>query len=82
MGGRGCVPITLLGAALQTVVNHGEWQAVKMLQDTHIFRSPGFALLERLHFDELERPVPDEVVRRDQARVRACARRLFTAGTG
>ena len=82
MVGKGCVLITLSGAPLQTMVNNGEWQAVQTLQEAHIFRSSGFELLAHLHFDEVEPPVSDEIVRRDRARVRASARRLFDAGTG
>jgi NAD(P)H dehydrogenase (quinone) len=81
MVGKRCVLITLSGAPLQPMVSNGEWQAVETLQDAHIFRSSGFEVLEHLHFDEVEPPLPEEIVRRDRARVRACARRLFAAGT-
>jgi NAD(P)H dehydrogenase (quinone) len=77
MGGKRCVLITLSGSPLSQLLDNGEWKAIDTLQDTHIFRSSGFELLEHLHFDEVEPPTPDDVVERDLARVRSCARQYF-----
>jgi NAD(P)H dehydrogenase (quinone) len=77
MGGKRCVLITLSGSPLSLLLDNGEWKAIDTLQDTHIFRSSGFELLEHLHFDEVEPPTPDDIVERDLARVRSCARRYF-----
>ena len=47
------------------LLDNGEWKAMDTLQDAHIFRSLGFDLLEHVHFDEVEPPIPDDVVERD-----------------
>jgi NAD(P)H dehydrogenase (quinone) len=77
MEGKCCILITLSGSPLSRLLDNGEWKALDTLQDAHIFRSSGFELLEHLHFDEVEPPTPDDVVERDLARVRSCARRHF-----
>ena len=82
MAGKRCILITLSGSPLAILLANGEWKAMATLQDAHIFRSSGFELLEHLHFDEVESPTPDDVVERDLARVRACARRHFAASGG
>ena len=79
MEGKRCVLITLSGSPLSMLLDNGEWKAMDALQDGHIFRSSGFELLEHLHFDKVEPPIPDEAAERDLARVRACARRHFAA---
>ncbi len=50
-----------------------------VLQDTHVFRSTGFELLEHLHFDEIAPQLSEAVAERHMARVRDCARRHFPA---
>jgi NAD(P)H dehydrogenase (quinone) len=82
MRGKRCVVITLSGSPLSRLIDHGEWQAIDTLQDAHIFRSSGFDLLEHVHFDEVEPPIPDKVVERDLARVRSCARQHFGPNCG
>ena len=79
MEGKRCVLITLSGSPLSMLLADGEWKAMDTLQDTHIFRSSGFDLLEHLHFDKVEPPTPDEAAERDLARVRTCAQRHFAA---
>ena len=79
MEGKRCVLITLSGSPLSMLLDNGEWKAMDTLQDTHIFRSSGFELLEHLHFDKVEPPTPDEAVERDLARLRSCVRRHFAA---
>lgn len=53
LSGKKSVLITVSGAPLPLLVQSGNWNAVQVLQDTHIFRSAGFELLEHLHFDEV-----------------------------
>jgi NAD(P)H dehydrogenase (quinone) len=79
MAGKRCVLITLSGSPLSLLLDNGEWKAMHILQDAHIFRSSGFELLEHLHFDKVEPPTPDEATERDLARLRACVRRHFAA---
>ena len=74
------VLITISGAPLPLLVKSGNWNAVQVLQDTHVFRSAGFELLEHLHFDEVVPQLPKSVAEQHMARVRSCARQHFPAG--
>ncbi len=78
--GKKAVLITLSGAPLPLLVKSGGWNAVQVLQDTHMLRSPGFELLEHLHFDEIVPDLPIALAERCKARVRSCARRHFPLG--
>jgi NAD(P)H dehydrogenase (quinone) len=75
--GRKCVLVTLSGAPLPVLAGTGRWDAVKMLQDTHVFRAVGFELLEHLHFDHVEPGLPATAVEEHLARVRRCAYEHF-----
>jgi NAD(P)H dehydrogenase (quinone) len=77
--GKKAVLITLSGAPLPLLIGNGRWNAVQILQDTHILRSTGFDLLEHLHFDEVVPNLPSVSAERCLARVRRCARTLFPA---
>jgi NAD(P)H dehydrogenase (quinone) len=81
LAGKKAVMITLSGAPLPALVESGGWNAVQALQDTHIFRSAGFALLEHLHFDMVAPGLPHKVAEEHMARARSCARRHFPAGS-
>ena len=75
--GKKCVLVTLSGSPLPLLAGSGQWNAVKMLQDTHVFRAVGFDLLEHLHFDHIEPGLPATAVQEHVARVRRCAREHF-----
>jgi len=75
--GKKAVLITLSGAPLPLLVKSGSWNAVQVLQDTHVFRSTGFELLEHLHLDEVVPELSSVVVEQYLTRVRACARKHF-----
>lgn len=77
LAGKKCVLITLSGAPLPILVGTGGWNAVMALQDTHIFRTSGFDLLEHLHFDEIGPDMPKSAGDLHIARVRACAKKHF-----
>ena len=79
LDGKKAVLVTVSGAPLSVLVGNGRWSAAQMLQDTHIFRSSGFDLIEHLHFDEVAPHLPDAAVKQHIARVRACARQHFSA---
>lgn len=74
---RKCVLVTLSGAPLPILAGSGRWDAVKMLQDTHVFQAVGFDLLEHMHFDHIETGLPAAVVQEHEGRVRQCARQHF-----
>lgn len=80
LSGKKAVLITISGAPLPLLVKSGNWNAVQVLQDTHIFRSAGFELLEHLHFDEVVPDLPKPIAEQHMARVQACARQHFSAG--
>ena len=79
LSGKQAVLITTSGAPLPLLVKSGSWNAVQVLQDTHVFRSAGFELLEHLHFDEVVPQLSHAVAAHYMARVRACARKYFPA---
>ena len=60
-------------------VKSGNWNAVQVLQDTHIFRSAGFELLEHLHFDQIVPQLSHAIAEQHMARVRSCAHQHFAA---
>ncbi len=77
LGGKKAVLITVSGAPLPLLVKSGNWNAVQVLQDTHIFRAAGYDLLEHLHFDEIAPELPKAVAEQHMARVQSCARQHF-----
>jgi NAD(P)H dehydrogenase (quinone) len=81
LAGKKAVLITLSGAPLPLLAKSGGWNAVQVLQDTHVFRSTGFELLEHLHFDEITPQLPEGLAKQHMARVRSCAWRHFPAGS-
>jgi NAD(P)H dehydrogenase (quinone) len=78
LGGKKSVLITVSGAPLPLLVKSGNWNAVQVLQDTHIFRSAGFELLEHLHFDEVVPQLPKAIAEQHMARAQSCARQHFS----
>jgi NAD(P)H dehydrogenase (quinone) len=80
LDGKKAVLITISGAPLPLLVRSGNWNAVQVLQDTHILRSTGFELLEHLHFDEVVPELPTATVEMHMERARFCAREHFPAG--
>jgi NAD(P)H dehydrogenase (quinone) len=80
LAGKKAVLVTCSGAPLPLLVRSGNWNAVQVLQDTHIFRSAGFELLEHLHFDEIAPSLTNVVSAQHMERVRSCARQHFNGG--
>ncbi|MGO8972615.1 MAG: NAD(P)H-dependent oxidoreductase [Steroidobacteraceae bacterium] len=80
LSGKQAVLITISGAPLPQLVKSGGWNAVQVLQDTHVLRSTGFELLEHLHFDEIVPNISNVVAEQCMARVRDCARKNFSLG--
>jgi NAD(P)H dehydrogenase (quinone) len=75
--GKQCVLITLSGSPMAMLRESGDWGAIDHLQDSHIFRSCGFELLEHLHVGSVEPPITPATLAAFEERVRACARRHF-----
>jgi NAD(P)H dehydrogenase (quinone) len=76
--GKKCVLITLSGAPLTILAEDGRWSAVQVLQDTQIFRSAGFELLEHLHLDQVQPNLSVAAAEHHFARILDCARRHFS----
>jgi len=57
----------------------GGWNAVQVLQDTHVFQSTGFELLEHLHFEEIVPHLSEAIAQQHMVGVRTCAQRYFPA---
>jgi len=79
--GKKCVLITLSGAPLTVLAQNGRWSAVQALQDTHIFRSAGFEVLEHLHLDQVQPNLPVAAAERHFGHILDCARRHFSSAT-
>jgi NAD(P)H dehydrogenase (quinone) len=77
LSGKQSVLITVSGAPLPLLIQSGNWNAVQVLQDTHILRATGFTLLEHMHFDEIVPNLSPVVADRCLGRIRDCARRHF-----
>lgn len=75
--GKKAVLITVSGAPQPLLVQSGNWNAVQVLQDTHVFRSTGFDLVEHVHVDEVVPGLSNVVAERHKERVRVCARKHF-----
>jgi len=71
------VLITISGAPMSALVESGDWDAMRMLQDKHIFRAAGLELVEHLHLDEVVPHLSTFAVDEHLERVRACARNNF-----
>ncbi len=78
LSGKKCVLITISGAPLPMLIKSGKWDAMQILQDTHISRSAGFDLLEHLHFDDVAPHLSDPVAEKHIVRVRSCAQQHFS----
>jgi NAD(P)H dehydrogenase (quinone) len=79
LSGKQCVLITLSGSPMSLLRETGEWTAIDQLQDSHIFRSSGFEVLEHLHVGSVESPITSATVAALEEQVRNCARRHFDA---
>jgi len=80
LAGKKAVLITCSGAPLPLLVKSGNWNAVQVLQDAHIFHSAGFELIEHLHFDEIVPGLPLTIAAQHMERVRSCVRGHFSHG--
>jgi len=78
LSGKQCVLITLSGSPMTMLRESGDWGAIDKLQDSHIFRSCGFDLLEHVHVGSVEPPIGAATMAALEKRVRVCARRHFS----
>ena len=79
LAGRRAAAVTVSGAPLAVLEQDGRWQAMQLLQDTHIFRAAGFDFVGHLHFDEVGPDMSAAAAAGDFARVRAFVQGRFAA---
>ncbi|MFX1674954.1 NAD(P)H-dependent oxidoreductase [Paraburkholderia sp. A2WS-5] len=79
LSGRRAAAVTVSGAPLAALVQDGRWQAMELLQDTHIFRAAGFEFVGHLHFDEVGPAMDHSTAAADLARVREFVREHFAS---
>lgn len=79
LNNKKCILITVSGAPLPPLVGSGNWNAVQALQDTHVFRSAGFDVLEHVHFDRIEPGLSQNVFDSHITRIRDCVHKHFSA---
>ncbi|MCG5078741.1 NAD(P)H-dependent oxidoreductase [Paraburkholderia tagetis] len=79
LSGRRAVVVTISGAPLASFMEDGRWQAMQLLQDTHIFRAAGFELIGHLHFDEVGPAMPPAAAANDLTRLRGFVRGHFAS---
>ncbi len=78
LAGKRAVLVTISGAPLPFLIKSGDWNAVQVLQDTHVFRAAGFELLEHVHFDEVVPDLESAVVEKHLARLRQRVKQHFS----
>ncbi|MGF6633199.1 NAD(P)H-dependent oxidoreductase [Paraburkholderia sp. MM6662-R1] len=79
LSGRRAVVVTVSAAPLASFVADGRWQALQLLQDTHVFRASGFDLIGHLHFDEVGPAMPPAMAATHFAQVREFVRGHFAS---
>lgn len=79
LSGRQAVVATVSAAPLASLMADGRWQAMQLLQDTHVFRASGFDLIGHLHFDEVGPAMPAATAAAHLARVREFVRGHFAS---
>ncbi|WP_321965280.1 NAD(P)H-dependent oxidoreductase [Paraburkholderia sp. J7] len=79
LAGRRAVVVTVSAAPLASFVEDGRWQAMQLLQDTHVFRASGFNLIGHLHFDEIGPAMAADMASANLARVREFVRGHFAS---
>jgi len=77
LSGRRAVVVTVSAAPLASFMADGRWQAMQLLQDTHVFRASGFELIGHLHFDEVGPSMPAATAAAHLAQVREFVRGHF-----
>lgn len=68
------VLITLSGAPMSALVESGDWNALRTLQDRHIVQAAGLELMAHLHLDEIGPALTTFAADEHLERVRTCAR--------
>ncbi|WP_248295423.1 NAD(P)H-dependent oxidoreductase [Paraburkholderia sp. UYCP14C] len=79
LSGRRAVVVTISAAPLAWFVEDGRWQAMQLLQDTHVFRASGFDPIGHLHFDAVGPAMPHAMAATHFAQVREFVRGHFAS---
>lgn len=78
--GRTNLLVTVSAAPRHAMQNAGEWDAIRTIQDNHIFHSVGLTLADHLHFGEIVPGLSAVVARAHIETMRAAAHRHFPPG--
>lgn len=75
--GRTNLLVTLSAAPHEALAKTGAWDAIRAIQDAHIFHSVGLTLADHIHFGEIVPGMSEVIARRHIATVREAAHRHF-----
>jgi NAD(P)H dehydrogenase (quinone) len=71
------VIVTLSAAPAALLDRTGDWDAIRVLQDAHIFRTCGLEVIAHEHFGEIVPDLPEKTALEHLDRIRALARAHF-----
>jgi NAD(P)H dehydrogenase (quinone) len=75
--GRTNLLVTVSAAPRRVLQEVGEWDAIRAIQDNHIFHSVGLTLADHLHFGEITPGISGTIARAHMETMRAAAHRHF-----
>jgi len=75
--GRTNLLVTISAAPRRVMQEAGEWDAIRAIQDNHIFHSVGLTLADHLHFGEVVPGMSATIARAHLETIRAAAHRHF-----
>ena len=80
LSGKTNLLVTVSAAPTQVLQQTGEWNAIRAIQDSHIFHSVGLTLADHLHFGEVIPGMSAATARAHIETVRQAAHRHFAPG--
>ncbi|HKT19824.1 MAG TPA: NAD(P)H-dependent oxidoreductase [Stellaceae bacterium] len=81
LSGRTNLLVTNSAAPAEMLEKTGAWDAIRAIQDSHIFHSVGLTLADHLHFGGVVPGMTGKVAQAHTEAVRAAAHRHFAPGT-
>ena len=80
LSGKTNLLVTVSAAPTQVLQQTGAWNAIRAIQDSHIFHSVGLTLADHLHFGEVVPGMSEAAARAHIETVRTAAHRHFAPG--
>jgi NAD(P)H dehydrogenase (quinone) len=81
LAGKTNLLVTVSAAPKEALQQTGAWNAIRVIQDSHIFHSVGLTLANHLHFGEVIPGMSEATARTHLEAVRIAAHRYFAPGT-